>query len=173
MLFPIARWYCIWLGAFVEKYFQGVLILATVLFVLYREALVVERLRRMPRMQEVVGSNPTESKICFSQFTLFYRVECEKLFCKTNLKLKVLKLIKTKFNAKPWRHKIVNNCFYWITIEWFSSSNTSTVRKCTVWKCACTSIVGSYAGGNHGVRHGFKIGGWGQNHYWTWKWAEV
>ena len=32
----------------------------------------------------------------FSQFTLFYRVECEKLFCKTNLKLKVLKLIKTK-----------------------------------------------------------------------------
>ena len=37
----------------------------------------------------------------FSQFTLFYRVGCEKLFCKTNLKLKVLKLIKTKFNAKP------------------------------------------------------------------------
>ena len=31
----------IWLGAFVEKYFQGVLILASVLFVLYREALVV------------------------------------------------------------------------------------------------------------------------------------
>ena len=26
----------IWLGAFVEKYFQGVLILASVLFVLYR-----------------------------------------------------------------------------------------------------------------------------------------
>ena len=36
-----------------------------------------------------------------SQFILFYRVECEKLFCKTNLKLKVLTLIKTKFNAKP------------------------------------------------------------------------
>ena len=71
----------------VEKYFQGVLILASVLFVLYREALVVERLRRLPRMQEVVGSNPNEGKICFSQFTLFYRVECEKLFCKTNLKL--------------------------------------------------------------------------------------
>ena len=35
-------------------------------------------------------------------------MECEKLFCKTNLKLKVLKLIKTKFNAKPWRHKIEN-----------------------------------------------------------------
>ena len=81
---------------FVEKYFQGVLVLASVLFVLYREALVVERLRRLPRMQEVVGSNPTGGKICFSQFTLFYRVECEKLFCKTNLKLKVLKLIKTK-----------------------------------------------------------------------------
>ena len=29
-----------------------------------------------------------------------------KLFCNTNLKLKVLKLIKTKFKAKPWRHKI-------------------------------------------------------------------
>ena len=41
---------------------------------------------------------PTEGKICFSQFTLFYRVECEKLFCKTNLKLKVLKLIKTKID---------------------------------------------------------------------------
>ena len=39
--------------------------------------------RRLPRMHEVVGSNPTEGKICFSQFTLFYRVECEKLFCKT------------------------------------------------------------------------------------------
>ena len=84
-----------------EKYFLGVLILASVLFVLYREALVVERLRRLPRMQDVVGSNPTEGKIRFSQFTLFYRVECEKLFCKTNLKLKVLKLIKSKFNAKP------------------------------------------------------------------------
>ena len=84
-----------------EKYFQCVLILASVLFVLYREALVVERLRRLPRIQEVVSSNPTEGKICFSQFTLFYTVEWEKLFCKTNLKLKVLKLIKTKFNAKP------------------------------------------------------------------------
>ena len=93
-LFPSAR--CIWLGAFVVKYFQGVLILASVLFVLYREALVVEQLRRLPRMQEVVGSNPTEGKIRFSQFTLFNRVECEKLFCKTNLKLKVFKLIKTK-----------------------------------------------------------------------------
>ena len=80
-----------------EEYFQGVLILASVLFVLYREALVVERLRRLPRMQEVVGSNPTEGKIRFAQFTLFKRVECEKLFCKTNLKLiNVFKLIKTK-----------------------------------------------------------------------------
>ena len=59
-------------------------------------------------MQEVVGSNPTEGKISFSLFTLVNRVECEKLFCKTNLKLKVLELIKTKFNAKPWRHKIEN-----------------------------------------------------------------
>ena len=47
-------------------------------------------------MQEVVGSNPTEDKIRFSQFTLFYIVEYEKLFCKTNIKLKVLKLNKTK-----------------------------------------------------------------------------
>ena len=91
----------IWLGAFVEKYFQGVLILASVLFVLCREALVVERLRRLPRMQEVMSSNPTERKIRLSQFTLFNRVECEKLFCKTDLKLKVFKLIKPKFNAKP------------------------------------------------------------------------
>ena len=85
----------IWLGAFMEKYFQGVLKLASVLFVLYREAHMVERLRRLPRMQEVVGSNPTEGKIRFSQFTLFYRVECEKLFCKTNLKLKSIKINKT------------------------------------------------------------------------------
>ena len=38
------------------------------------------------------SSNPNNGKIRFSQFTLFYRVECEKLFCKTNIKLKVLKL---------------------------------------------------------------------------------
>ena len=56
--------------------------------------------RRFLRMQEVVGSNPIEGKICFSQFTLFYRVKCEKMFCKTNLKLKLLKLNKTKFNSK-------------------------------------------------------------------------
>ena len=28
-------------------------------------------LRRLPRMHEVVGSNPTEGKICFAHFTLF------------------------------------------------------------------------------------------------------
>ena len=56
-------------------------------------------------MQEVVGSNPTEGKICFSQFTPFYEVECEKLFCKTNLKLKIIKLIKNKIVKKPWRNK--------------------------------------------------------------------
>ena len=33
-------------------------------------------------MQEVVGSNPTEDKLRFSQFTLFYRVECENYFVK-------------------------------------------------------------------------------------------
>ena len=45
-------------------------------------------------MQEIVGSNPTEGKFRFSQITLFNKLECEKLFCKTNLKLKVLKLKK-------------------------------------------------------------------------------
>ena len=30
--------------------------------------------RRLPRMQEVVGSNPTEDKIWFSHFTLISRV---------------------------------------------------------------------------------------------------
>ena len=46
--------------------------------------------RRFTLMHEVVGSNTTEGKICFSHFTLI-RVKCEKLFCKTNIK--VLKLI--------------------------------------------------------------------------------
>ena len=49
-------------------------------------------------MQEVVGSNPTDGKIYFSQFTLFYEVESENLFCKTNLKLKLFKLIKISIN---------------------------------------------------------------------------
>ena len=42
------------------------------------------------------SSNHTEGKICFSYFTIYvFRVECEELFCKTNIKLqKVLKLIK-------------------------------------------------------------------------------
>ena len=72
----------IWLGVFVEKYFQGVLLLASVLFVLYREALVVERLRLLPRMTTVVSSNSTEGKIRFWQFTLYNRVECENYFVK-------------------------------------------------------------------------------------------
>ena len=53
-----------------------------------------------------MGSIPTEGKIRFSQFTLFYRVECEKLFCKTNIKLKVLKLNKTNV----FDSVIVRNC---------------------------------------------------------------
>ena len=32
--------------------------------------------RRLPRMQEVVGSNPTEGKICFSQFTVMSKNCC-------------------------------------------------------------------------------------------------
>ena len=51
---------------------------------------------RLPRMQEVVGSNPTEGKICFSHFTPFYEVECEELFCKTNLKQKCIEINKNK-----------------------------------------------------------------------------
>ena len=101
-----------------EKYFQGVLILASVLFVLYREALVVERLRRLPRMQEVVSSNPTEGNICFSQFTLFYRVECKKLFCKTNLKLKVLKLIKTVFRFIAYNSQLQQLLYYCSNIQY-------------------------------------------------------
>ena len=52
--------------------------------------------RRGPHGRERTTPRLKLYKICFSQFTLFYRVECEKLFCKTNIKLKVLKLIKTK-----------------------------------------------------------------------------
>ena len=47
-------------------------------------------------MQEVVGSNPTEDKICFSQSTPFYEVECEKLFFKLILKYKKFDKLKTK-----------------------------------------------------------------------------
>ena len=43
--------------------------------------------RRLPRMQEVVGSNPTEGKIRFSH-------ECESLFLKTILNLKTIKFNK-------------------------------------------------------------------------------
>ena len=60
----------------------------------------------MPPMQDVVVSNPIVYKICCSQITLFNKVECQQLFCKTDLKLKVFELIKTKFNAQPWRQKI-------------------------------------------------------------------
>ena len=52
-----------------------------------------------------------EGKIRFSQFTLFYRVECEKLFCKSNIKLKVLKLNKTKFISKLDDIKLKTNEF--------------------------------------------------------------
>ena len=52
-----------------EKYFQGVLILASVLFVLYREALVVERLRRLPRMQEGRGFESHRGQNSF--FTIY------------------------------------------------------------------------------------------------------
>ena len=43
----------------------------------------------------------------FTNYSI-YRVECENMFCKTNIKLKVLKLNKTKFISKSWRHKIEN-----------------------------------------------------------------
>ena len=70
-------------------------------------------------MQEVVGSNPTEGKICCSQFTLFYRMECKKLFCKTKIKLKVLKLNKTKY----WKLlKMAKMSLYsFVTAEFFKN----------------------------------------------------
>ena len=43
--------------------------------------------RRLPRTQEVVFSNHSEDKICFSQFTPFYEVDCENLFYKINFKI--------------------------------------------------------------------------------------
>ena len=43
-----------------------------------------------------IQTHDLQGQNCFSQFTLFYRVECEDLFCKTNIKLKVLKLNKEK-----------------------------------------------------------------------------
>ena len=45
-----------------RQYFQGIFILASVLFVLYPHGLAV---RRLQRMQEVVGSKPTEDKFDF------------------------------------------------------------------------------------------------------------
>ena len=74
-------------------------------------------------MQEVVGSNPIEGKICFlfSQITLFYRVECEQLFCKTNLKLKVLKLIKTE----------LINAEYKVTLSLIEVLSESDKHNCT------------------------------------------
>ena len=36
------------------------------------------------------GFESHRGQICFSQFTPFYEVECEKLFCKINFKIKIL-----------------------------------------------------------------------------------
>ena len=50
-------------------------------------------------MQEVVGSNPTEDKICFSHFTLL----------EWNVKKCFVKLIKTfKINSNELKYKINN-----------------------------------------------------------------
>ena len=52
--------------------------------------------KRLPRMKEILGSNPSEGKF-FSQFTSFYEVGCEKLFCKILiLKYKNFDKLKTK-----------------------------------------------------------------------------
>ena len=59
-------------------------------------------------MQEVVGSNPTAGKICFSHFTL-KRVECEELLKKPNIKLLKLITISLLFLsecAKNWPKRI-------------------------------------------------------------------
>ena len=63
------------------------------LFVIDRDLPRGLAVRRLPRMQEVVASNPTEVKILFFTITLI-RVKCEELFCKTNIKF--LKLILQK-----------------------------------------------------------------------------
>ena len=54
-------------------------------------------------MEKCVGSNPTEGKICFSHFTLF-RMECEELFFKTNIKL--LNYIENYLCQNVWRQSI-------------------------------------------------------------------
>ena len=54
-------------------------------------------------------SNPTEDKICFSHFSLFW-AECEKLFCKTNINL--LKLIKQLKIKIVWNDNIQLNQKY-------------------------------------------------------------
>ena len=97
-------------------------------------------MRRLPRMQEVVGSNPTERKICFSQFTLFYRVECEKLFCKTNIKLKELKLNKTKHSIKAY---LCSACTVCIHMHSHSTSNLILAPRqlCTVYVCVCPNSI--------------------------------
>ena len=79
-----ARWYLA--GFFVEKYFQGVLIHISIGVV-----------RSLPSWSssETLAANAGgrgfeshRGQNLFLTFTLFYRVECEKLFCKTNIKLK-------------------------------------------------------------------------------------
>ena len=75
-------------------------------------------------MQEVVGSNPTEGKICFSQFTLFYSVECKKLICKTNLKLIKTKILASLFierNTMTWMRVI---CQSWIVVSTYCHERT-------------------------------------------------
>ena len=80
--------------------------LGVVRFLLWIHCSLAER--RLPRMQEVVGSNSTESKICFSHFTLF-NVKCEEVFWKTNIKL--LKEI-------VWKWKMIGerncHCLLWL-----------------------------------------------------------
>ena len=82
---------------------------------------------------------PPRAKFVF-QNLLYYRVECEKLFCKTNIKLKELKLNKTEWY--PFVHncmlqvfanlpiinltnKIANNWMQWEIYVFFSKTKSN------------------------------------------------
>ena len=81
---PYARWFLA--GAFAGKYFQCISILASVLFVLYREPMWSSG----KTLAANAGGREFESHRGHNNlFFTFYsiRVECEELFCKTNIKL--------------------------------------------------------------------------------------
>ena len=85
------------------KYFKSITILASVLFVLYREAIVVYG-KTFAANAGGRGFNSHRGQNLF--FTLYsINVVCEEMFCKTNIKL--VKLIKIWFR-KIWQHSNLN-----------------------------------------------------------------